>query len=82
MTIAILTQFVRQSTIEMEAEEIKYDLYALRVVGLAGAEGGSSSMHICQHPWVTSEASLGRYHPCVSGIGNYWLLYVVQNKLM
>ena len=24
----------------------------------------------------------GRYHPCVSGIGNYWLLYVVQNKLM
>ena len=49
MTIAILTQFVRQSTIEMEAEEIKYDLYALRAVGLAGAAGGSS-MHICQHP--------------------------------
>ena len=50
-------------------------------MGLAGAAGGSS-MHIYVNlPWVALEASLGRYHPCVSGIGN-WLLYVVQNKLM
>ena len=46
MTIAILTQFVRQSTIEMEAEEIKYDLYASRVVGQKGAQAACTYVNI------------------------------------
>ena len=59
-----------------------YELAHAHRCGVGRGSRGFKHAHIYVNiPWVILEASLGRYHPCVSGIGN-WLLYVVQNKLM
>ena len=70
MTIAIQTQFVvRQSTIEMEGQEIRCGMQTgVEWVGFKHAQ--------VNIPCVTLEALLGRYHPCVDGIGD-WLLCVL-----
>ena len=67
--------FVRQSTIEMDWEEVKYG-------DLRDNDNTSDFVEGCGQQGIKQQALLVRYHPCVSGIGNYCLFHVVQNKLM